>query len=392
MAKFGDVLLQPESGWKRYDDSEPIILYEGDGWERYSNGAYYNGARQACSRTSIKPKIKFNFIGSKLILISSLYLSYSNKIEIKIDEKIYEASQVSNSTYNQAVFFIIEGLKFKEHSVEITKINQGGWESDFNLDAIDIDESGQLKPYAPREHKYLIHLNSGQYLSLENQMATATAIPQMTSNTTPSGRAFAKDIYSAPYDAWKAFNQTDDNDGYCSQNGSAGVGFLGYEFTHDIPIFKYTLRSMNSSAALHTMPKDWTFEGSFNGDKWFVLDTQKNQTWTATNTDKDYYITNPKSYKMYRLNWTANNGYTGYTGINELKMYIGSNSVTHVPTLNEKYFIAYGMDKITQESLKSNYDQVQLISNRERKLMKGKTFEHEIDLKKYEVNRVLFRN
>ena len=388
MAKFGDILLQPESGWKRYDDSDSKIIYEGSGWERYSNSAYYNGSRQACSRTSINPKIKFNFIGSKLILISSLYSSYSNNIEIKIDEIIYETSQVSNSTYNQAVFFIIEGLKFKEHSVEITKINQGGWESDFNLDAIDIDESGQLKPYAPREHKYLIHLNSGQYLSLENQIATATAIPQMTSNTTPSGRAFAKDIYSAPYDAWKAFNQIDDNDGYCSQNGSAGVGFLGYEFTHDIPIFKYTLRSMNSSAVLHTMPKDWTFEGSFNGDKWFVLDTQKNQTWTATNTDKDYYITNPKSYKMYRLNWTANNGHTGYTGINELKMYSGSNTVSQIPSINEKYFTAYGMNKITQQTLKSDYDQVQLISNRESNLNEGKTFEHEIDLKKYELNKI----
>lgn len=115
----------------------------------------------------------------------------------------------------------------------------------------------------------------------------------------------------------------------------------------------------------------------------------ENQTWTTTNTDKDYYISNPKSYKMYRLNWTANNGHTGYTGINELKMYIGSNSVTHVPTLNEKYLTAYGVNKLNKETVKNNYDKVQLISNKESNLNKGKIFEHEVDLKKYEVNKFI---
>ncbi|MBN3522258.1 SPRY domain-containing protein [Paenibacillus apiarius] len=238
------------------------------------------------------------------------------------------------------------------------------------------------------DSKLLIQSYSGKHLSFENNIDAATVIPRMTSNSTPSGRAFAKDIYSAPYDAWKAFNQIDDNDGYCSKNGSAGVGFLAYEFAQYIPVFKYAVRSMNSSAVLNTMPKDWTFEGSFDGDKWYVLDTQKNQTWTATNTDKDYYISNPKSYKMYRLNWTANNGYTGYTGINELKMYHGSNTETHIPSINEKYFTEYGMNKITQQTLKSDYDRARLISNRESKLNEGKTFEHEIDLKKFKVNRV----
>ena len=244
--------------------------------------------------------------------------------------------------------------------------------------------------YSDRDRKrILLQSTSGQYLSCENEITTwKTATPKMTSNIAPSGRAFAKDVWSSSYDVWYAFNQVDDNDGYCSKSGSGGVGYLGYEFVQPIPIFKYALRSMGNSSVLTTMPKDWTFEGSNDGERWHILDTQKDQTWTTINTDKDYFIYNPKSFKMYRLNWTANNGHTGYTGINELKMYSGASTLSHIPTINEKYFAEYGMDKLIKETFKNNYNKVRRVSNKESKLDEGKTFEHEIDLKKYEVNKI----
>ncbi|WP_374018905.1 hypothetical protein ABU162_03900 [Paenibacillus thiaminolyticus] len=393
MAKFGDRLLQPESGWKRCDDSDPNIINEGDGWERhYAAGGYYNGSRLSCLRTSVKPKIKFNFIGSKLILISSLYPSFSDNIEIKIDGKIYKTTQITSGV-DIAVFFVMEGFKFKEHSVEITKINagNGGTSTDFNLDAIDIDDNGQLKPYNPIVPKCLFQSRSGQYLSFKQQIETTTAIPKMTSNTTPSGRAFARDILSANYDAWYAFNQVDNSEGYASKSGSGGVGFLGYEFEQPILIAKYAVRSMAGSNSLSKMPKDWTFEGSNDGERWHILDTRKNQTWSTINTDKNYYIDNPKLYKMYRLNWTANNGYTHYTDVNQLMMY-RLNITSNIPKINEKYFMTYGMDEVTQETLENNYDKIQLVSNKERKIDEGKTFEHEIDLNKYEVNKIILTN
>ncbi|NKI22307.1 hypothetical protein HFN20_13950 [Paenibacillus dendritiformis] len=241
------------------------------------------------------------------------------------------------------------------------------------------------------QKKVLIQSKSGQYLSCENTIDRITAIPKMSSNTSPSGRAFAKDIYSTNYDAWYAFNQVDDAEGYASESGSGGVGFLGYEFGNPIAIAKYAVRSMAGSSHLNKLPRDWTFEGSHDGEKWHVLDTQKNQTWTTVNTDKDYYITYPKSFKMYRLNWTANNGHTGYTGINELKMYSGTSTLSHIPTINEKYFTEYGMDKLTKETFKNNYDKVRLVSNKEMKLDDRRTFEHEIDLKKYEVNEIFLQ-
>lgn len=153
-----------------------------------------------------------------------------------------------------------------------------------------------------------------------------TVVPKMTSNTAPSGLAFARDIYSAVYDAWAAFNQKDDTEGYASASGSGGVGFLGYIFTDAKIIGKYSVRSIQGETALSRMPKDWTFEGSndtTNGKDgtWTVLDKQVNQSWTAGWTDKDYIIASPRLFKAYRLNWTANNGFASYTDVNELKMY-----------------------------------------------------------------------
>lgn len=199
-----------------------------------------------------------------------------------------------------------------------------------------------------------------------------TVVPKMTSNTTPSGLAFARDIYSAVYDAWAAFDQVDNTEGYASLNGSGGVGFLGYIFVNAKIIGKYSVRSIQGNTALNRMPKDWTFEGSndtTNGKDgtWTVLDKQVNQSWTSGWTDKDYIIASPRLFKAYRLNWTANNGLPNYTDVNELKMYevtgglvlkkialknpntskhysVKDTSLIHLPDGSDASLIAHGID------------------------------------------------
>lgn len=169
--------------------------------------------------------------------------------------------------------------------------------------------------------KKLFEIKSIQILSEAPTYATETAIPQMLSNTNPSGRAFASSIHGANSDAWKAFDRTENS--YSSSDGSGGIGHLGYKFVNHIKIGKYAVRNTNVSSESIMLPKDWTFEGSNDGVNWTVLDTQVDQSWTATLTDRNYFINISKinSYKMYRLNWTANNGYANFTAINEFKMY-----------------------------------------------------------------------
>ncbi|MCM3341733.1 hypothetical protein M3650_24680 [Paenibacillus sp. MER TA 81-3] len=202
------------------------------------------------------------------------------------------------------------------------------------------------------KNKSLIQLSNNEYRKYHaKRIDTTTAIPKMNSNTAPIGRAFARDVWSTGYDAWYGFNQIVDSEGYCSQSGSGGVGYLGYEFSEANLILKYSIRSMSYGDKFDRLPRDWTFEGSNDGQKWDILDAQKNQTWTTVNTDKDYYIINPKAYKMYRLNWTANNGNTGYTVINELKMYSGELGkgweLINNTTLTQQDFDEHGMTELS---------------------------------------------
>lgn len=232
-------------------------------------------------------------------------------------------------------------------------------------------------------HKILISSEEEYYSVIPELIRTETAIPQMTSNTTPSGRAFASSVYSATYDVWKAFDQIDNNY-FISVTRSGGVGYLGYEFVNPIRVGKYIVRNISSSDSnLRAMPKDWTFEGSNDGANWTVLDTQVNQTWTSANTDKEYFIdiNRVNIYKIYRLNWSANNGNTNVSILGELKMYeYTSPTLLSLPNQSEQTFINYGMNKdtsihlTTSKVLERRYmvqDNIELGS--------GKVFKQKID-------------
>lgn len=203
------------------------------------------------------------------------------------------------------------------------------------------------------QNKSLIQLSNGEYRTYKvvfgGEIEQEIATPKMISNTDPSGRAFAKDIYSSAYDAWRGFDQ-DEKGTYSSRSGSGGVGFLGYEFDKPTLIAKYAVRSVRYSDGMKMMPKDWTFDGSNDGISWVILDAQRSQSWSTINTDKKYMIKTPNVYKMYRLNWTANNGHT-HTDINEIKLYRGNviGVWESIPssTVDEKTFTQHGMTDLS---------------------------------------------
>lgn len=229
-------------------------------------------------------------------------------------------------------------------------------------------------------NKILISSEDEYYSVIPEVVGTETAVPQMTSNTTPSGRAFTSSIYSTSYDAWKAFNRTEQVEGYNSASGSHKTGYLGYEFTSKVAVSNYSIKS-NRSDLLNRSPKDWTFEGSNDGTNWIVLDTQVNQIWTTQYTDKEYIIdiTKVRSFKMYRLNWTANGGNGIITGINQLKVHtVGSILVLH--NASEQTFINYGMNKDTSIDLTASkiLEQVYIVQDNTQ-LGSGKVFKKRID-------------
>jgi hypothetical protein len=240
--------------------------------------------------------------------------------------------------------------------------------------------------------KFLISSGDEHYSIVVPKINNETAIPKMTSDITPSGRAFAKNMYSTSYAPWYAFNRIDDQEGYVSLNNNDLTGFLGYEFISEISLYKYAIRS-GFSSFLNKMPKNWTFEGSNDGMNWTVLDTQINQTWTTQYTDKEYLLDirfHDMKFKMYRVNWTANNGFAQYTEINELKMFeIIMPKYVKVPSLSEINFNKYGMSKDVDINLRNSMISISEINNSAELLGSGKVFKQKIDRSKHRAKKII---
>jgi len=145
MATLGVALTAPETGWKRYDDSDSRIVYTGtttiitDSEYAYNNctATYFLSSNSGCS-------ISFKFYGTKLRIIDSIYWNRSATVNISIDG-VVETYDDYSSTANilQALLYEKTGLSLGIHTVTITN----GTTAVFGLDAIDIDEDGELKLY-----------------------------------------------------------------------------------------------------------------------------------------------------------------------------------------------------------------------------------------------------
>jgi hypothetical protein len=141
----------------------------------------------------------------------------------------------------------------------------------------------------------------------------AMSIPQMTSNTTPSGTAAASSL-AAGSAAWFAFERT----GTVWTSAAVAGQWLSYEFPIGKIIKRYGFSTGTNTAQF---PRTWTFEGSNNGSTWTTLDTQTNFV-AGPNVFYSFDISvNTTSYTYYRINVSAvSGGGTNNTTIVELEM------------------------------------------------------------------------
>jgi hypothetical protein len=139
------------------------------------------------------------------------------------------------------------------------------------------------------------------------------SIPQMSSNTTPSGAAAASSVVGVNA-AWNAFDR---NTGTYWYSNAQNSGWLSYNFPTGKIIkrygfFTYITNSFNI--------KTWTFEGSNDGSTWTTLDTQTNFV-TGVSTFFSFDISsNTTSYTYYRINVTAVQATGNNPIISELEM------------------------------------------------------------------------
>ena len=153
----------------------------------------------------------------------------------------------------------------------------------------------------------------------------------MTSNSTPSPYSVtASSVYQGStnivdglpyYDSFRAFDQKSSafgDNAWLTNNVSTGwiAIYLGGTSSAATSYQITNWDSVPSTSA----PKNWTFEGSNDGSSWTVLDTQSNQSWTSSYQTQTYTISNTTSYTWYRLNVSANNGFTDLA-IHEIAIY-----------------------------------------------------------------------
>lgn len=151
MAKVGDRLTAPETGWRRYDDTASLIQYGGLDWA-YKSGyyQYYNNGYH--TSTDLTNTITFSFEGTKLRIIGVLFSYESEDVTIQIDGiaehyNSYKNVSTWSDAYAQVILFEKTDLDNQKHIVKLFNNSTNG--RVLLLDAVDIDDTGFLLPIAP---------------------------------------------------------------------------------------------------------------------------------------------------------------------------------------------------------------------------------------------------
>ncbi|WP_411680412.1 Ig domain-containing protein [Clostridium thailandense] len=182
-ATIGQQLTVPESGWQRFDNTDSNILYTGTWDSGTTTSPWYKFTYNQTN--TLNSSVKFNFTKDKIRLIAPILSSGSSNIQIKIDNNIVETySLYKSSRTDQVLVYEKTGLSNTEHCVEIT-LPYSGY---IFFDAIDIDLTGELKPYneTPATNVSNISLNkSTDNLQVgQTDTLTATITPDNATNKT----------------------------------------------------------------------------------------------------------------------------------------------------------------------------------------------------------------
>lgn len=161
---------------------------------------------------------------------------------------------------------------------------------------------------------------SSYNLNSDSRWLTSTTLVDqtatLTSNAGPNGMALASNEANSSNAAWNAFDKNNST----KWTAAAVTGKLRYDFGVGKIITQYAITGPVSGQSTMA-PKTWTFEGSYDGSSWTVLDTQTNAAAWSAIEQRTFTFTNQRAYRTYRLNITANEGSGSNLSIVELRLY-----------------------------------------------------------------------
>jgi hypothetical protein len=142
----GEQLLQPEDGWKRYDDTDDYILYQGD-WQKLIiyDKYYQNTVHTLVNHVSTQnDTITFMFQGNKIRLVGGFASNQSKTVQVTIDGQKSYYSAYNDKLLRGHLLYENTDLSDTVHQVEIKALDGKG----IILDAIEINDLGELlNPY-----------------------------------------------------------------------------------------------------------------------------------------------------------------------------------------------------------------------------------------------------
>lgn len=139
-------------------------------------------------------------------------------------------------------------------------------------------------------------------------------VPKMTSNTAPSGEAFASSYYSG-YPAWKAFNQSTEDYWGIAAGLPYKNQYIGYDF--ESPIWVYKIESWVSNGKQNT---DYVIEASNDKTNWTIIKNGLHQGGGKITIIPDNYQVKYRYYRLKFLSEIAQSG-TGNTIVQSLQFY-----------------------------------------------------------------------
>jgi len=179
---------------------------------------------------------------------------------------------------------------------------KGGIADEYN-DASGVNASGSVDETYDATGDFYSNAGAGT--------STVNAIPDMTSNTAPSGVASSTGGGS---DAYVLYDRT-----YSIFAFGSPYGFVKYDFGsgNGKVIKQYKIGARNDYT--DSAPRAWTFQGSNDDSTWTTIDTQSGQSFSGGQL-KVYNVTNSTNYRYYRNNFTQTNGHSNMTW-NSIEMY-----------------------------------------------------------------------
>ncbi|MEH1167789.1 ThuA domain-containing protein [Micromonospora sp. CPCC 205539] len=110
------------------------------------------------------------------------------------------------------------------------------------------------------------------------------------------------------------------------------TGWVAYELSAPKRITGYALTSANDSSGRD--PRDWTLQGSADGQTWSDVDRRTGQTFAERFQTRRFDIATPQEFTHFRLNITANSG-EPLIQLADLRLFTGSTATPAPPAVSQ---------------------------------------------------------